>query len=355
MRTVSAIAALALSTLPQFPVQAQPAAADGAYPAKPVRIIVPYPISGPTDIRGASRLTRTYKLVAQNAPPAVSDLLARIVQRAVQTGTAQTVALERQPGGLTSRGAASAARAAADPHTLLLSSNATIVINPHYFHDIGYEPLRELDLVTPLAIMPFVLMVANTLPVDGLPRLVSWLKVRPGEVNYASSGEGSTGHYAGELFRRMAALDVVHVSYNGGLAALNGVATGQARYMFAAMPLALPYVASEHVRGIGIASARRFALLPNLPTLAESGLPGFEVEGWYALHAPAGAPRAALVWVAERVSAELDTDPVRNQLVMTGLEPVAGARSQFATRIHTETEKWAPLLRATRAPQRPAK
>lgn len=322
------------------------------FPAKPVRIVVPYPISGPSDIRGSARMTRTYKLVAANAPPAISDTLARIVVRSLQAATPHAVGFDRQPGGLTTRGAALVAKAPADAHTLLLASNSTIVVNPHHLHDIGYDPVREFELVAPLVTMPFALMVANTVPVDGVARLVSWLKVRPGEVNYASSGEGSTGHYAGELFRRLAGLDVVHVSFNGGLAALNGVATGQTRYMFAAMPLALPYIASEHVRGIAVAGMRRYALLPNLPTLAESGVAGFDAEAWYALFAPAGSPRAALVWSAEQVAAELALDSVRNQLVMSGLEPYSGSRGEFATRIHTEHERWGPLLRANRTPLR---
>jgi len=324
--------------------------AQAEFPAKPVRIVVPYPISGPTDIRGTSRLTKTYKLIAQHAPPAISDTLARAVAQAIRAATPHKVVLERQPGGATTRGAMTVARSPADGHTLLLASNATIIINPNYFHGVEYEPSRDFVLVAPLVTMPFVLLVNSGLPVDTPQKLAAWLKPRPGEINYGSSGEGSTAHLAGELFRRTTGVEVVHVSYNGGLAALNGLATGQVSLMFAALPLALPYLASEHLRVLGIAGAGRFALLPELPTLAESGLPGFEIEAWYGIFGPARTPDAAAVWLNERIAAAISNPATRFQLFALGLEPVTSPLGQFATRINSELEKWAPVLRASRMP-----
>jgi tripartite-type tricarboxylate transporter receptor subunit TctC len=258
------------------------------------------------------------------------------------------VKLERQPGGITTRGATAVARAAADGHTLLLASNATIVINPQYLTDVGYEPVRDFVLVAPLVTMPFVLIVNSSVPVDTPRELVAWLKVRPGEVNYGSSGGGSTGHLAAEAFRRLAGVDVVHVSYNGGLAALNGVAVNQISLMFAALPLALPYMTSEHLRALGVAGARRASALPELPTLAESGVVGFDLEGWFAVFAPARSPRSAVAWLTERIVAQIDDPDVRRHLIALGLEPVRAQRGQFATRIHSEMERWAPVLRASR-------
>ena len=330
-----------------------PAAARAdEFPAQTVKLVVPYPISGPTDIRGSSRMTKTYKLIAQNAPPAISDTLARTVAQAVRAATPHKVAIERQPGGATVRGATAVARSPADGHTLLLASNATIVINPNYFYGVDYNPSRDFVLVAPLATMPFVLLVNSGLPVDTPQQLVGWLKPRLGEINYGSSGDGSTGHLAGELFRRMTGVEVVHVSYNGGLPALNGLATGQVSLMFAALPLALPYLSSEHFKVLGIASARRFALLPELPTLAETGLPGFEVEAWYGVFAPARTPAAATVWLNERIAAAISNHATRFQLAALGLEAVTAPLEQFATRINSESEKWAPVLRANRIPFR---
>ncbi len=297
-------------------------------------------------------MTKTYKLIAQHAPPAISDTLARTVAQAVRTGSRYPVVLERRPGGATTRGATTVARSSADGHTLLLASNATIVINPNYFYGVDYNPSRDFVLVAPLATMPFVLLVNSGLPVDTPQQLVGWLKPRLGEINYGSSGDGSTGHLAGELFRRMTGVEVVHVSYNGGLPALNGLATGQVSLMFAALPLALPYLSSEHFKVLGIASARRFALLPELPTLAETGLPGFEVEAWYGVFAPARTPAAATVWLNERIAAAISNHATRFQLAALGLEAVTAPLEQFATRINSESEKWAPVLRANRIPFR---
>ena len=322
------------------------------FPAKVVKIVVPFPISGPTDIRGTSRMTKTYKLLAENSPPPISDILARMVVQAIRAGSQQDVVLERQPGGATMRGAVSVARSPADGHTLLLASNGTMVINPHYFYGVQYDPVRDFVLVAPLATMPFVLLVNTGVPVDTVERLVGWLKLRPGEINYGTSGEGSTGHLAGELFRRVAGLNVVHVPYNGGLAALNGLATAQVSLMFAALPLALPYLGNEHFKALAIAGRERFELAPDLPTLAETGLTGLEVEAWYGMFAPARTPPAARVWMSERIATHMTSDASRQRLLELGLAPAMSSLAQFATRIQSETDKWAPVLRASRPPFR---
>jgi tripartite-type tricarboxylate transporter receptor subunit TctC len=324
------------------------AAGAAPYPQKPVRIVVPFPVSGPTDIRGTSRMTKAYKLIAEHAPPSISDTLARLAARAIRADASHGAKLERHPGGITTRGAAAVARSAADGHTLLLGSNGTIVINPRFLGDIGYEPVRDFVLVAPLVTMPFVLMVSARLPVDTPKELVAWLKVRPGEINYGSSGGGTTGHIAAEFFKRMAGVDIVHVSYNGGLAALNGVAVNHISLMFAALPLALPYATSEFVRPIAVAGSRRAVALPNLPTLAESGVEGMELEGWYAIFAPAQSPAHAVAWLAERIGAAIDDPVTQERLFALGLEPVTAQRAQFATRILSESERWAPLIRASR-------
>lgn len=326
------------------------AAAD-PFPARMVSIVVPYPISGPTDVRGTSRMSRSYRLMAPHAPPAITDTLARIAQQAIQPNTPHAVALARQPGGGTTRGALSVARAAADGHTLLLASNATMVINPHYFHGVEYDPVRDFILVAPLATMPFVLMAGAGLPVDDARGLAAWLKVRPGEINFASSGDGSTGHLAGELFRRMAGVSLVHVSYSSGVSALNGLATHQVSFMFAALPLTLIYFPSEHFRPIGVTSARRLERLPEVPTLAESGLPGYEIEGWYGLFAPAGTPAPATAWLRAQISPLFGSSAIRSYLRGLGLEPANVTAGEFATRINSELDRWAPVLRASRLPK----
>jgi tripartite-type tricarboxylate transporter receptor subunit TctC len=329
---------------------AAPRAGAERFPAKAVKIVIPYPISGPSDIRGTSRMTKTYKLIALHAPPSISDTLARLAAQAIGAGSRHPVVLERQPGGVTTRGAKAVARSRADGYTLLLASNATMVINPQYFHGVEYEPVRDFVLVAPLAAMPFVLLAGSGVPVDTAPRLGEWLRVRPGELNYGSSGDGSVGHLAGELFRRATRVNIVHVPYNGGIAALAGLATEQVAVMFAALPLALPYVSAGQFKALGITSSRRFALLPALPTLVESGFPEFEVEAWFGLFGPARMPPSAAVWLNEQIAAHVADDGRRMQLLALGLDPAAGTRLQYATRIHAETERWGPVLRASRLP-----
>ena len=320
------------------------------YPAKPVKIVIPYPISGPADIRGTSRVSRSYRLMAPNAPPAITDTLARIVEQAIRADTPFPVVLERQPGGATTRGAVSVARATADGHTLLLASNATMVINPHYFHGVEYDPVRDFVLVAPLATMPFVLMVNAGLPMEDVRGLAAWLKVRPGEINFGSSGDGSTGHLAGELFRRMARVNFVHVSYNSGVNALNGLATRQVSLMFAALPFTLIYSPSEHFRPLAVTSPRRSERLPDVPTIAESGVPGYEIEAWYGLFAPVGSPPVATAWLRAQIAGLFGSATIQTYLRDLGLEPATMTVEQFATRINTELDKWAPLLRASRMP-----
>ncbi len=290
--------------------------------------------------------------MAPNAPPAITDTLARIVGQAIRADTPFPVVLERQPGGATSRGAKSVARATADGHTLLLASNATMVINPHYFHGVEYDPVRDFELVAPLATMPFVLMVNAGLPMEDVRGLTAWLKVRPGEINFGSSGDGSTGHLAGELFRRMARVNFVHVSYNSGVNALTGLATRQVSLTFAALPLTLIYFPSEHFRPLAVTSAKRSERLPDVPTIAESGVPGYEIEAWYGMFAPVGSPPVATAWLRAQITSLFGSGAIQSYLHGLGLEPATMTLEQFATRINTELDKWAPLLRASRMPFR---
>ena len=324
------------------------------YPARAVTLVVPYPLSGPTDIRGASRMTKTYKLMAANAPPAISDTLGRIVQRAIQYDSKHPVQLARQPGGATTRGAQHVARAAADGHTLLLASNETMVLAPHYAEEVGYDPTRNFELAAPLVNMPFVLMTHTGMPFKTLDRLIAYIKVRPGDVNYGSSGDGSTGHLAGELMRRALGLDMVHVSYNGGLSALNGLATGQTSLMFAALPLALPYLNSEHLRALAVAGPKRTELLPHLPTLTESGAAGADVAAWFGVFAPNGVSPSAIRWLNEHIAEAVNDPATRSALVLLGLEPLRGSLSDFASRIYAEGERLGPVLKAARIPGRKA-
>lgn len=331
--------------------QALGAAAE-TYPARDIKLVVPYPISGPSDIRGSTRMTKSYKIIAANAPPAVSDTLSLIVQQALRHESKHAVILERHSGGATVRGARHVAKLPADGHTLLLASNATMVLLPHYFPAVGYDPTRDFELVAPLVNMPFVLLMSSGLPVENLQRLIAYIKMRPGEINYGSSGDGSTGHLAGELLRRAAKLDMVHVGYNGGFAALNALATGQTSLMFAASPLAIPYLTHEQLRALAVASARRTPLLPHIQTLQEAGMSNVEITAWFGMFARNGTSPTAIRWLSERIGEAITEPATKSDLMRLGLEPVRSPLSEFASRIYAEGEQWGPVLRAVRIPGR---
>lgn len=227
-----------------------------------------------------------------------------------------------------------------------------MVLTPNYATDVGYDPTRQFELAAPLVNMPFVLMIHTGLPFRTLDRLISYIKVRPGEINYGSSGDGSTGHLAGELLRRAAGLDMVHVSYNGGLAVLNGLAKAQTALMFAALPLALPYLSNEHLHALAVAGPRRAEMLPHLPSLAEAGIPGADVAAWFGIFVPNGVSPNTLRWLNEHISAAVNEAATRDALMLLGLEPVRASLSDFASRIYAEGERWGPLPKAARIPGR---
>jgi tripartite-type tricarboxylate transporter receptor subunit TctC len=326
----------------------QPAAAVETFPSRPVRIVVPYSISGPGDIQGAPRLSRVDRMVAQNAPPPISDVLAQIAVWAIQADSLQPVSFERLPGAATTRGANAVARAPSDGHTLLLASDGTMVINPQYFHGVEYDPARDFVPVAPLATMPFVLLARTGLPVATTRDLVAWLRRRPGEINYGSSGEGSTGNLVGELFARSARVGVVHVPFDGGIAALNGLVQGQVSFVLAAAPLALGHMPNRHFRPLAVSGTKRLEQLHDVGTFAEQGFPGVDAEGWYAIFAPAGTPPAVTAWLNGRIAQAVAEPATRARLIAAGLEPATLSLGRFAARVDAERAKWAPVLRKSR-------
>lgn len=321
------------------------------FPQRVVRILDPYPVSGPPDIRGAVRSGKAYRLIARSASPPLSETLARIAARAIASASRHGAVVEPQPGAVTTRAVGTLLRSPPDGHTLLLASNATLVIVPSFFHGVRYRA-ADLELVAPLAKMPYLLVAAPRVPAGSLAELLAWLRRRPGEVNFGSPGDGSTGHLAGELFRRMAGVSIVHVSYNGGLAALGALASGQVSVAFVALPVVLAHLRGGSVRALALCSAQRSPLLPELPTVAESGLPGYEVEAWFALFGRAGIPAAARVWYAERLARAISAPETGDRLHRLGLEPATEPAGRFATRMHSEAERLGPIMRAARLPAR---
>ena len=310
-------------------------------------MVIPYPLSGPSDIRGAARLTKLYKLMSENSPPAISDTLARHVARALEAEYRQPVKLSRKPGGNMTAGLGYVSGAVPDGHTLLLGSNGSVVINPQFFPQAAQRPDRELVPVAPLATMTFVLTTHPSLPAESLPELVRWLRQRPGQVYFSSSGDGSTGHLAGELFKRLTQVDIIHAPFNGGYAALNGMVTGQVRLSSVALPAVLPFLDSDRFTVIAQSGRQRHPRLADVPTFAEGGVPAFEVEAWFGVFTRVGAPQRVIDGLNAVIGRSLEPVSVAQHLRANGLEVYNATADVFSGRIRADASRWAETIRVS--------
>jgi len=297
------------------------AAAQSGYPTKPVRIVVPFPPGGP------------------------ADSLARIVGDKLGQSLGQPFVIENKPGAGGNIGMEQGAKAAPDGYTLTLAPAGNLTIAPSLYSKLPYDPAKDYVPISVLATVPNILITAPTVPAKTLRDLITLAKARPGTLNFASPGNGSGAHLAGELFKSMAGIDIVHVPFNGVGPAMNAILAGDVQIFFAQSSAALPYIKTGKVTALGVASAKRIASAPELPTMAEAGLPDFEVTSWYALVAPAGTPAA----IVERLNAEtvktLASADVRDRLATLGVEPVGNSPSEFAAMQKTETARWTKLAK----------
>jgi tripartite-type tricarboxylate transporter receptor subunit TctC len=237
------------------------------------------------------------------------------------------------------------AKAAPDGYTLTLAPAGNLTIAPSLYSKLPYDPAKDYVPISVLATVPNILITAPTVPARTLRDLITLAKARPGTLNFASPGNGSGAHLAGELFKSMAGIDIVHVPFSGVGPAMSAILSGEVQLFFAQSSAALPYVKTGKVTALGVASAKRIASAPELPTMAEAGLPDFEVTSWYALVAPAGTPAA----IVERLNAEtvkaLASADVRDRLATLGVEPVGNSPSEFAAMQKNETTRWGKLAK----------
>ena len=300
-------------------------AAHAVYPDKPIRLVVPFPPGGGADA------------IARSLTPKLSQALG------------QTVYVENKPGAGGNVGAEFVARAAADGYTLLYGTNGTHAINQTLYGNLRFDPVKDFAPVSRLTEIAPMLVVHPDLPARTVAELIRYARANPGKINFASAGNGTTSHLAGELFKTLAGVDIVHVPYRGGNAAMIDVIAGRAPMMIDVMPNALPQALAGKVRGLAVASARRTACAPNYPTLAESGLPGFELAAWDGILAPAGTPQAVVKQLNAAIRDALADPHVSASLVARGAQPVPGSPAEFARHIRTESAKWAELIRSSGA------
>jgi tripartite-type tricarboxylate transporter receptor subunit TctC len=303
---------------------AAPAAADD-YPDRPVRLVVPFPAGG-----GA-------------------DNLARMIMPKVAQVLGKSIVIDNRPGAGGNVGAEVVAHATPDGYTLLYGTNGTHAINRSLYGSLRFDPVRDFAPVSRMTLIAAMLFVNVDLPVTSTAELVQYAKAHPGKVNFASAGNGTTSHLAGELFRTMAGIDIVHVPYRGGALAMADVVGGQVQMMIDVMPNAYPIAKSGKVRGLACTTARRFPGAPEYPTIAESGVPGYDVSAWDAVFAPAGTPPQIVERLNAAIRKALEDPQVRESLLAHGAQAVPGTPEDLARHVATETDKWARVVRASGA------
>jgi tripartite-type tricarboxylate transporter receptor subunit TctC len=292
---------------------------------RPVTLIVPFPAGGSTD------------LVARAVATKIGDILGQPLVIVNLEGSGGNVA------------AATAARAEPDGYTLLMGTAATHAINPALYRSMPYDPVADFAPISLLVAVPNVLVVHPDFPAGDVAQLIALLKANPGKYSYASAGVGTPGHLSGELFKSMAGVDMVHVPYKGGGPALVDVMEGYVPMMFDNLPSSTEPIRASKLRSLAVTTAQRAASMPDLPTVAESGLPGFETYSWNALFAPTGTPSAVIARLNEAAVAALADPELKAKLEGLGATVVGSTPEQLAAHVRAELAKWAPVVAASGA------
>jgi tripartite-type tricarboxylate transporter receptor subunit TctC len=300
------------------------ASAQSSYPKGPVRMIVPFPAGGGV------------------------DTAARLLAQALTESVGRPFVVENRGGANGNIGTEVAAHANADGATLLFTG-AGFVTNPSLYKKVPYDPFKDFEPISLMAFGPNILVVHPSLGVHSVAELIAAAKARPGEIGFAGSGSGSTPHLAGELFNSMAGVKLVHVPYRGSGPAMIGLLAGDAPVMFLPAINAGPHIASGKLRALGVTSRERLAAFPDLPTLAESGLPGYESSQWYGVLAPAGTSAEILDFLNAHTVKVMHAPQMQARMTHDGLVAVGGTRAQFAAHIRAEFDKWARVIRASGA------
>lgn len=320
-----------------------------AFPDRPLTLVMPYPATGSPDIDGTSRITKLIRTMQSFSVPPLTDSLARELVQLLTAALNQTVNLDRHPAGNTIAGTHHAAQAEPDGYTLLFAGNPTITIYPSLYPQLPFDPQRDLAPVAALARMPMALIATRDNPAITVRHVIERARRMPGRINYAALGDGSTSHLTGELFRTMSGAEMVHVNYNGSAPAINAVVTRNVEFGFVPLTSALPFLNGGRIRIIAVSSAARHASVAAVPTVVESGLTGFEADGWFGVFAPAGTPRAVISLLNRAINRALSEDILQRMLIKQGLAAAPGTPENFRDLIVKDTLRWSRLLRTVAA------
>ena len=290
------------------------------YPAKPIRLVVPY------------------------TPGAGTDTIARILAQKTGESLGQQVVIDNRPGAGGTIGTEIVAKAPADGYTLLFAPTSH-AINPGIYPKLGYDTQKDFAPISVVASLPVVLAVEPSVPATSVRELVALAKSKPGQLTMASSGNGTVFHLTGELFKDAAGINIVHVPFKGGAPAVAALLGGQVNMTFETSVTLVPHIRSGKLRALGVASPRRIALLPDVPTLAESGFPNLLAENWYGLYAPAGTPKEAIARLYAELNRAIHSPEVREKLAQQGAEIRENTPEQTAVFLRSEMVKWAKVIK----------
>jgi tripartite-type tricarboxylate transporter receptor subunit TctC len=298
---------------------AQQSATD--YPSRPIRFIVPYP------------------------PGGITDILARALGQKLTARWGQQVVIDNRAGASGNIGTGIAARAPADGYTLLFGNSSTHGVNPALFSSVPYDAVRDFAPITLVAHVSNVLLVSASMTVQSVKELIAMAKAKPGALTFASNSVGSSNHLAGELLKTMAGIDIVHVPYKGAVAASIDLIAGRVSMMFDNITTAVPNIKAGKLRGLATTGAKRSDVLPELPTMSESGLPGFEVTGWWGVFVPASTPKPIISKLNAGIADSLKLPDMREYLKAQGADPEGDTPEHFAIYVQSELRKWAKVVK----------
>lgn len=304
-------------------------------------------ISAATHVAAQNFPNKTVKMLVPFPPAGATDAVARFVALKLAEKWGQSVVVENRPGAGGSIGSDLAARSAPDGYTLLMATTSTHSIGPT-LSKLPYDPIKDFTPIIHVADVPNVLLVSPTLPVKTLQEFVAYAKARPGQLNYGSSGPGTIVHLNAELFKLIAGLDIQHVPYKGTALVIPDLANGQIAMVFDSLASAMPHIKSNRGRPIAVNASKRSALLPEIPTLAEAGMPEFNTNTWFGLFAPAGLPKDLTAKIHDDMAVALQAADLRERFASVGAEPVGGSSEQFTARILSDTNRWAQVIRTAK-------
>ena len=290
------------------------------YPTKPIRLVVPWPPGGGTDV------------------------FARVIGQKLSERVGYNVVIDNRPGAAGNIGAEMVAKSPPDGYTIMLAT-ITLATNPSMYKALSFDPIKDFAPITLVAGVPHVLVVSPSLPVNSVKDLIALAKAEPGKLNYASAGNGSPFHLAAELFKLLTGTTIVHVPYQGGGPAITAVIGGQVQLTFGNLLAVLPLVKSGKLKALGVTGATRSSAAPDLPTIAEEGVRGYDFSSWFGFFAPAATPKETVVKLNQEIVRILNTPEMKQRLTQDGADVVASTSQEFSAYLLAETRKWAQVIK----------